>query len=397
MTKFCMLCKIPKGAKMGKRMEFTLDANDKKYLEEILRKGTTEARLYKRAMILLMKEEGKTFMEIARSLKVSRNTVVLWINKYEPGKISANLKDGKGRGRRREIFDEEIAFIKNTACKKPADFGYAAEVWSLPKLTEHIYKTAEENGYPRLATVSVSYVQKLLKSLAIKPHKIEYYCERRDEDFEKKMQNVLVFYRDVELGTKKEDGTVIHMLSYDEKPGIQAVATTSADLPPTEKHGKRKRDYEYKRLGTLSLLAGIDLNTGHAFPLVRDKHASADYIEFLKQLDDYYPKGDVIRILLDNLKVHTSKETKKYLKTKGCRFEFVFTPKHGSWLNMVEGFFSKMTRQLLKGIRVNSKDELKERIIKYFDEENLKPIVFKWKYKLDEISKDLHLNIQPVI
>ena len=187
------------------------------------------------------------------------------------------------------------------------------------------------------------------------------------------------------------------MLSYDEKPGIQAISTTSEDLPPTEKHGKRKRDYEYKRLGTLSLLAGIDLNTGHAFPLVRDKHASADYIEFLKRLDEYYPKGDIIRILLDNLKVHTSEETKKYLRTKAGRFEFVFTPKHGSWLNMVEGFFSKMTRQLLKGIRVKSKDELKQRILKYFDEENLKPVVFKWKYKLDELSKDLHLNIQPVI
>ena len=94
------------------------------------------------------------------------------------------------------MCDNKAFKIKNTACKKPADFGYAAEVWSLPKLTEHINKTAEENGYPRLATVSVSYVQKLLKSLAIKPHKIEYYCERRDEDFEKKMQNVLVFYRD---------------------------------------------------------------------------------------------------------------------------------------------------------------------------------------------------------
>lgn len=337
-------------------------------------------------------------MDIARTLKVSRNTVVLWVEKYKTDEnLQKCLKDEKGRGRKHEIFDEEIAFIKNTACKKPTEFGYAAEVWSLSKLTAHINKTAEKNGFPRLSTVSVSYVQKLLKSLAIKPHKIEYYCEKRDPDFEEKMQNVLVFYRDVELGATKEDGTVIHMLSYDEKPGIQAVSVTREDLPATEKNGHIKRDYEYKRLGTVSLLAGIDLKTGRAFPLVKDKHASEDYIDFLKTLDDYYPKGDVIRILLDNLKVHTSKKTKEYLKTRLGRFEFVFTPKHGSWLNMVEGFFSKMSKQVLKGIRVKSKEELKERILKYFEEENLQPVVFHWKYKLDEISQDSKLKIQPVI
>ncbi|MBQ3798978.1 MAG: IS630 family transposase [Treponema sp.] len=383
---------------MGRIMEFKLNTEDEKSLREIIKRGTTEARLYKRAMILLMKSEGKTYMDIARTLKVSRNTVVLWVEKYKTDEnLQKCLKDEKGRGRKHEIFDEEIAFIKNTACKKPTEFGYAAEVWSLSKLTAHINKTAEKNGFPRLSTVSVSYVQKLLKSLAIKPHKIEYYCEKRDPDFEEKMQNVLVFYRDVELGATKEDGTVIHMLSYDEKPGIQAVSVTREDLPATEKNGHIKRDYEYKRLGTVSLLAGIDLKTGRAFPLVKDKHASEDYIDFLKTLDDYYPKGDVIRILLDNLKVHTSKKTKEYLKTRLGRFEFVFTPKHGSWLNMVEGFFSKMSKQVLKGIRVKSKEELKERILKYFEEENLQPVVFHWKYKLDEISQDSKLKIQPVI
>ena len=86
-------------------------------------------------------------------------------------------------------------------------------------------------------------------------------------------------------------------------------------------------------------------------PLVRDKNSSTEYVEFLKLLDDKYPKEDKIRIVLDNLKVHTSEATRKYLATVPERFEFVFTPKHGSWLNMVEGFFSKTTRQMLRGIR----------------------------------------------
>ena len=164
--------------------------------------------------------------------------------------------------------------------------------------------------------------------------------------------------------------------------------TTSEDkapVPCTEKTSTVKRDYEYKRLGTLSLLAAIDLLTGEAIPLVSETHKSSDFVTFLKILDEKYPKGDKIRIILDNHSAHTSKETQMYLNETPDRFEFVFTPTHGSWLNMVEEFFSKMTRQMLNGIRVPSKDVLKDRIYKYFDEINTVPVPYKWKYKMDAI------------
>ena len=146
------------------------------------------------------------------------------------------------------------------------------------------------------------------------------------------------------------------------------------------------RDYEYIRHGTVSLLAAIDLLTGEAIPLVRDTHKSSDFIEFLKLLDKKYPKGDKIRLVLDNHTAHTSKETRSFLATLPGRFEFVFTPKHGSWLNMIEGFFGKMTHQMLRGIRVQSKEELTERIYKYFYEVNKVPVIHHWKYKMDEID-----------
>lgn len=130
----------------------------------------------------------------------------------------------------------------------------------------------------------------------------------------------------------------------------------------------------------------INKDIGEAIPMVSETHNSKDYVEFLKILDKKYPKGDKIRIVLDNLKVHTSEETRKYLASVSGSFDFVFTPKHGSWLNMVEGFFSKMTKQMLRGIRVNSKEELAERIYLYFDEVNAEPVVFHWKYKLDDID-----------
>lgn len=219
------------------------------------------------------------------------------------------------------------------------------------------------------------------------------------------MHNVLLVYKQLSMQFDEdgnfipwpEDGERIHILSYDEKPGIQAIATTSPDLMPKPGNGTVLRDYEYRRLGTLSLLAGIDLQTGEAIPLIRESHNSADYIDFLKILDAKYPKGDKIRLVLDNLKVHTSEATKEYLATVPGRFEFVFTPKHGSWLNMVEGFFSKMTKQMLRGIRVRSKQELADRIYKYFEEVNADPVVFHWKYKMDDIDVSEELHVETLI
>lgn len=151
------------------------------------------------------------------------------------------------------------------------------------------------------------------------------------------------------------------------------------DRNPTVENGYVRRDYEYVRFGTLSLLAGIDLLTGEAIPLVSQTHKSSDLIEFLKILDAKYPEGDTIRLILDNHSAHTSKETQRFLAmlSEGC-FVFAFTPKHTSWLNMIGGFFSKMAKQMLKGIRVTSKEELSERIYRYFNEINADSVVYHW-------------------
>ena len=183
-----------------------------------------------------------------------------------------------------------------------------------------------------------------------------------------------------------EDEEVTHVLSYDEKPRIQAITNTSEDTLPNKEHGVIKCDYEYKRLGSISLLAGIDLQTGEAIPLVSNTHNCEDYTRFLKKLDEKYPTGDKIRLILDNLRVHSSQKVVAYLESIPDRFEFVFTPKHASWLNLVESLFSKMTKQMLKGIRVKSREELVQRIYTYFDEIKAEPIVFHWTWHLDDID-----------
>ena len=378
---------------MGKRASsIELSNEEREYLERQTRARTIQAQTVTRARILLLRADSVPIDAIADKVGINRCSVMLCLKKFKEGGIENALFDAPGRGRNAEITDEEKAWIINIACQKPIDFGYAAETWTYAKLTSHINKTAEAAGYTRLSTIHKSTVHTILDEADIKPHKIAYYCENRDPNFDSKMHNVLLVYKQLEMQFDESgkliisEDTPIHVLSYDEKPGIQAIATTSDDLMPNEKHPTINRDYEYKRLGTLSLLAAIDLQTGEAIPLVRDKHSSTEYIEFLKLLDDKYPKGDKLRIVLDNLKVHTSEATRKYLATVPGRFEFVFTPKHGSWLNMVEGFFSKMTRQMLRGIRVKSKEELTNRIYRYFVEINEEPIVFHWKHNLDDID-----------
>ena len=383
-----------------------LSAEDREYLEAQTRARTIQAQTVNRARILLLKADGCSINDIADKVGINRKSVMLCLNKYAEGGVENALFDAPGRGRNAEITDDEKAWIINIACQKPIDFGYAAETWTYAKLTSHINKNAEAAGYARLSTIHKSTVHSILDEAEIKPFRIKYYCENRDPDFDSKMHNVLLVYKQLSMQFDEngqfipweEDKQVIHVLSYDEKPGIQAIATTSQDLLPDEHHGTISRDYEYKRLETLSLLAGIDLQTGEAIPLVSETHSSKDYIEFLKILDSKYPKGDKIRIVLDNLKVHTSEATRNYLATVPGRFEFVFTPKHGSWLNMVEGFFSKMTKQMLRGIRVKSKEELKERIYLYFAEINEEPVVFHWKYNLDDIdvSEEIIVDTLPI-
>ena len=380
---------------MGRKAKvLQLSSEDRDYLEQQTRARTIQAQTVNRARILLLKADGLSVADIADKVGLNRKSVMLCIEKYVAGGVENALYDAPGRGRNPEISDEEKAWIINIACQKPTAFGYSAETWTYARLTSHINTTAEAAGYTRLSTIHKSTVHNILDDAEIKPYRIRYYCENRDPEFEAKMHNVLLVYKQLSFQFDEDghfipwedDEEVVHVLSYDEKPGIQAIATTAEDLLPDDSHSTISRDYEYKRLGTLSLLAGIDLQTGEAIPLVSETHTSKDYIEFLKILDAKYPAGDKIRLVLDNLAVHTSEETRKYLATVPGRFEFVFTPKHGSWLNMVEGFFSKMTKQMLRGIRVKSKLELANRIYRYFDEVNAEPVVFHWKYKLDDID-----------
>ena len=238
---------------------------------------------------------------------------------------------------------------------------------------------------------------KILAEQEVKPHKIRYYLEQRDPEFEPKMAEILCVYRQVAMlrGQAERqqspdqggDGSLA-IVSYDEKPGIQAIATTAPDRPPLPGTSPTvMRDHEYKRHGTLTLMAGIDLLTGHVHALVKERHRSREFIEFLKLVDTAYPAETAIEVILDNHSAHVSRETTDWLAAQPIgRFTFTFTPTHGSWLNLIEGFFSKLARSVLRHIRVSSKPELRERLMTFIDDINREPVVHTWRYKINDAA-----------
>lgn len=228
-------------------------------------------------------------------------------------------------------------------------------------------------------------VSNILTQNKIRPHKVTYDLEQRDPECDRKREQVLYVDKEVELLREKGGDAVI--LAYDEKPGIQAIANTAPDVPPVPgKHPTVSRDHESVRHGTVSLMAGMDRLNGPVHGLVVDRHRSRAFVDCLKLLDAHDPTDKTIRVVLDHHSAHISKETRSDLASVANRFEWIFTPKHGSWLNLIDTCFGKMARTMLRGMRVASQAELKRRIKKYRTELNEAPVIFRLKSGLDSLT-----------
>jgi transposase len=370
-------------------IEFVVDPADLARLEALARSRTEPASRVERARILLAYRAEPSSTAVGARIGVTHQTVQRCLCRAARFGVMAALDDSPRPGKAPDITPEAKAWLVSLACQKAKDLGYPHELWTTRLLARHVREHARAAGHPSLARIVQGTVCKILAGQEVRPHKVRYYLERRDEAFEAKMAEVLCVYREVAI-LKESDtsGTEVAIISYDEKPGIQAIGNTAPDLPPRPgAHETFARDHEYQRHGTLSLLAGIDLLTGRVHARVEDRHRSREFVGFLKQLDAAYPPETAIKLILDNHSAHISKETTSWIATQPQgRFSFVFTPKHGSWLNLVEGFFSKMTRSMLRHIRVASKAELKARIMAYLDDLNRDPVVHTWTYKIHEAA-----------
>ena len=378
-------------ASHSKHPKLCLLDEERDRLDQLRNSQTAAVRDVFRAQILWRYHAGETVSEIARALKTTRASVLKWVDKALQMGAEAGMKDTPHRPREASITDDAKAWVVSLACSKPKEFGYAAELWTRAALALHVRTHARQEGFPVLSQAAKATVHRILVAEELQPHKVRYYLERRDPEFNEKMKTVVTVYQEVSLylaaiekdaqdGTKTVPPTMVITVAVDEKPGVQAIANTAPDLPPVPgKHPTVSRDHEYKRLGTLSILASLDLLDGHVIARVEPRHRSVEFVALLQDLDAYYPSESTIRIVLDNHSAHLSKETRRYLAEHPNRFRYVLTPKHGSWLNLAETLFGKMARTFLKHIRVASLQELKDRILNGVAEINAQPVVHRWK------------------
>jgi transposase len=371
----------------SKRPRLKLSEEEVERLNRLRDSRTAPWRETQRARIVLRYHAGESVTEIAKAVGMTRKSVGKWIGKALEMGSGAALKDAYHRPKEPAITEDAKAWVIHLACSKPKDLGYAAEVWTRSALARHVRQHAGEAGYTSLSRAAKATVHRILASQPLHPEKVKYYLERRDPEFESKMREVLLVYQEVALQNRSGGMVpVIVTVSVDEKPGLQAIANTAPDLPPVPgKHSGIGRDHEYKRLGTCSILAALDLHNGQVTARVERRHRSREFVALLKDLDAHYPAQSVIRLIMDNHSAHISKETKAFLASRPNRFQYVLTPKHGSWLNIVETLFGKMARTFLRHIRVQSWEELQNRILKGIAEINAAPVVHRWK-KFEALS-----------
>jgi len=375
-------------------IELSLGDAEVERLTSIAQSRTEPASRVERARILLAYREDPSFYAVGRSLGLHHQTVQRCVERAVAEGPMAALDDRPHPGREPTITLEAKTWLVSLACRKAKELGYPHELWTTRLLARHARVHGPAEGHACLGNLAQGTVVKILNEEEVKPHKMRYYLEQRDPEFAAKMAQVLCVYRQVKVlketaaSPSKKQSKPVAIISYDEKPGIQAIATTAPDLPPVPGvYPTFAREHEYKRHGTVSLLAGIDLVTGQIHALVKDRHRSREFIEFLKLLDSAYPPDTAIHLILDNHSAHISRETRAWVATQPAgRFEFTFTPKHGSWLNLVEGFFSKLARSVLRHIRVSSKQELKDRLMAAIVHFNEVPVVHTWTHRLDKAA-----------
>src|SRR6202158_5406573 len=277
-------------------LEVVMTDEDVARLTALSRSRTEPASRVQRAQMLLAYHENRSFFAVGQRVGVHHQTVQRCIERalaYGPWMA---LDDRPRPGKEPTITPEAKAWLVSLACDKAKDHGYPHELWTTRLLARHAREHGAAAGHRCLAHLVQGTVCKILGQEEVKPHKVRYHLERRDAEFEQKMAEVLCVYREVQVLKKaaakakkkakkksEKPRKPVAIVSYDEKPGIQALATTSPDLTPVPgTYATFSRDHEYKRHGTLSLLAGIDLLTGKVHALVKDRHRSREFIEFLK-------------------------------------------------------------------------------------------------------------------
>lgn len=332
-------------------------------LERIVAAASSPQHLVLRAKIVLAAWRREANAKIARDLGVCVDTVRKWRHRFRRSGISG-LLDRPRSGRPPVYGISDQLRIVATVTQTPPQIDAQ---WTHRGLAEHL---AEPVG------ISASQIGRILASLDVKPHRVRGWLNRpADPAFHTKAQAVCALYLNPPAADPAAD-TVL--FSVDEKTAIQARSRKRATRPVRPGLVER-REFEYVRHGTASLMAAMNVTTGTIHPKIIRRNDSDTFIEFLAELAATVEPDKKIHLILDNGSSHTSRQTRKWLR-EHPRFTVTYTPCHASWLNMIEIFFSIMTRRILRRGDFASRDDLIEKITTFITTYNRTAKPFRWTY-----------------
>jgi len=326
-----------------------LTAETRRTLDKLVHSSSTPQSLALRSRIVLAAADGSNNQQIAAALKIPPITVGKWRQSFAVHGIEG-LRDAPRSGRPPKHDAETRHQVQTRVCQQPDD----QSRWSVRTL-------AAELGLPS------STVHAMLVAAKLQPHRIRSFTFSPDPDFEAKLLDIVGLYLN-----PPENALV---LCVDEKPGIQALDRTQPLLPLRAKK-PRAWTNEYVRHGTQTLLAALEIATGKVVAHVRDRRTTVDFLSFMDDVVKSYPLGE-LHVVLDNLNIHKNEAAKQWL-LRHPRVHFHYTATHASWMNMIECFFSILTKQALTQSVQRSKKDLKDFLLRYLKKYSQNPTPFTW-------------------
>lgn len=346
---------------MFRAAPIVLDAETRAMLERRVRAAKTPVRDAVRARIILLAADGLPSRQISQQVGMHESNVAQWRKRFLAEGL-AGLNDAPRPGRPL-IYDplDRLKVVAAATAQRDPDEPEAT--WTYQALCEAL---RDEVG------ISRSQLWRILDRLDVKPHKVQGWLNRRDDPlFWERVQDVCGLY------LNPPDKALV--FSVDEKTSIQAKQRLKVTSPP-EPGRPCRQEFEYRRHGTASLLAALQVHTGEIVAQTIARNNSVTFIGFLEQLDTIVEDGLTIHLVLDNGSSHTSKATKKWLADHQPRFVAHYTPKHASWVNQVELFFSILTRKVIRNGNFASRHDLVTKLMTYIQRYNTTAQPFAWTY-----------------
>ncbi|MFQ5641803.1 MAG: IS630 family transposase [bacterium] len=348
--------------------KITLSDSEKRVLEKNTNSRAVSIRLSERSKIVLLSAEGLKNKEIAQKLNISPNKVGLWRNRFAEGGLKLISKDkprGANHGGKDTLKQAELRkrIIEKTTQEKPDN----ATHWSTRTLAEALNTTH-------------TFVHRVWQSVGLKPHLEKTFKVSNDPHFEEKLCDVVGLY------LNPPEKAIVFCV--DEKTSIQALDRSQPGLP-LKKGRCGTVTHDYKRNGTSTLFAALDVATGSVTGECYQKHTHKEFLKFLKKLEGQTDKDKELHIIVDNYATHKHEKVRLWLKNNERVF-LHFTPTSSSWLNLVERFFGALTEKQLKRGIFTSVDALEQKILEYIDKINESPKPFVWTKSAEEILEKVN-------